>query len=300
METAQFKIETKVEETDYHGISKWRFLGAKSKSRNIYNLATNNKISRSRILEVGSGDGSILAWLDGLNFCDNVYALDISKSGVETIKSRNIPSITEVKQFDGYKIPYADNYFDIAVLSHVLEHVEYERILLRELQRVSKFQIIEVPIDYHDNADKTWVKFDSYGHINLYTPTKLRFLLKSEGFKVVDDCLGLIDLETAEYSHFENSHRERTSEALHNFRLQYNYQIENFIKMPKSEQEKNSSFYTVLTYKLSQEELLNEYLEEAYAYCAVNNKGVAKMIIDHLISRKLNGDLILPAWVYKL
>ncbi len=89
--------------------------------------------------------------------------------------------------FDGYKIPYPDNHFDLVICSHVMEHVEHERILLREIKRVSKNQIFEVPIDFSFYVDKKIKHFLAYGHINIYTPGLFRFLLLSENFEIVKD-----------------------------------------------------------------------------------------------------------------
>jgi hypothetical protein len=68
-----------------------------------------------------------------------------------------------------------------------MEHVEHERILLREIKRVSKNQIFEVPIDFSFYVDEKLKHFLSYGHINIYTPGLFRFLLMSENFKVIKD-----------------------------------------------------------------------------------------------------------------
>ncbi len=68
-----------------------------------------------------------------------------------------------------------------------MEHVEHERVLLREIKRVSKYQIFEVPIDFSFYVDKKITHFLSYGHINIYTPGLFRFLLMSEKFKIKKD-----------------------------------------------------------------------------------------------------------------
>lgn len=172
---------------------KWRNTGARYKALNIVELS--KSIRFKNVLEVGAGEGSILNWLSQWNFCDDLNCIEISESGIDLIKSKNIKNLKSVLLFDGYKIPYPDNHFDLVICSHVLEHVEHERILLREIKRVSKYQIFEVPIDFSFYVDRKLEHFLSYGHINIYTPALFRFLLKSENFEVVKDINYLYDDE---------------------------------------------------------------------------------------------------------
>ncbi|EAY29324.1 class I SAM-dependent methyltransferase [Microscilla marina] len=164
-------------------IKKWRELGAKNKVQNIINITQGH--SFDRVLEVGSGDGSILQELSRQNFAQELYSVEISQSGLEAIQARNIPQLKSVQLFDGYKVPFEDHSFDLVILTHVLEHVEFERLLLRELKRLAKHQVIEVPKDYRFGVDKKLKHFLAYGHINMYTPSSLRFLVKSEGFRIL-------------------------------------------------------------------------------------------------------------------
>ena len=170
---------------DYYNdsITEWREFAAFYKAENIAKLTSDLKISK--VLEVGAGEGAILHWLDKWKFAPELYAIEISESGVEYTTKRNIPSLKEIKLFDGYTIPYPDNHFDLVVCSHVMEHVEHPRLLLREIRRVSKHQVFEVPIDFSFQVDKKLDYYLRYGHINIFTPSLFRFLLKSEGFTVV-------------------------------------------------------------------------------------------------------------------
>jgi len=184
------------------GLSEWRTLGAKYKALNIVELAKDLKLEK--VLEVGAGDGSILDWLSKWNFNKSLYAIEISQSGLDSIKKKSIEYLKEVLLFNGYEIPYPDNHFDLVICSHVLEHVEHERILLREIKRVSKYQIFEVPIDFSFYLDKKVNHFLGYGHINIYTPSLFRFLLTTENFKVLKDKCYLYDKEVLKMIFKEN------------------------------------------------------------------------------------------------
>lgn len=187
----------------YHdGLTPWRELGATGKTRNI--LALCGGRSFARILEWGAGEGSILQRLAEAGIGSELHALEVSPSGVDAIRKRRIPGLASVELFDGYRTSFADGHFDLCVLSHVLEHVEHVRPALREIRRISKQQVIEVPCDYCIGVDTQAEHYLSYGHINVFTPSTLRFLLKSEGFAIVADRHSDLDLELRRYDAYQN------------------------------------------------------------------------------------------------
>lgn len=172
----------------------WRQLGAKQKFQNIIEITSGKTFKK--VLEVGAGDGSILKLLSDNHFADELHAVEISESGVTQIKAKNIELLKSVQLFDGYTLPFANKSFDLVILSHVLEHVEHERILLREIHRVCKQLVIEVPKDYRFGAEHKLAHFLAYGHINLYTPTSLKFLLMTENFKIERELTRLYHQDT--------------------------------------------------------------------------------------------------------
>jgi len=76
--SAQYKDESE----------EWRMIGGEGKAKNIIKVASKSQ-SNFKVLDVGSGDGSVLYWLDKFRFSDNITSVEISKSGVEKIKKRN-------------------------------------------------------------------------------------------------------------------------------------------------------------------------------------------------------------------
>lgn len=294
-------VKLQIEETEYTAPSQWRLIGAKAKTLNAAVLCKRFGITPARVLEVGAGDGSILRWLDGMNFCQELHALEISPSGVEVINSLGISRLKNAVLFDGYNIPYPDNAFDLVILAHVLEHVEFERVLLRELARVARYQVIEVPLDLHPRTDVLWMQLASYGHINVYTPMQLRFLLRTEGFRIIGDRSSIHDLDTEEYSHFENNGRPRTEEAVARFRAEFAKRNEEFQSLPTALQEARAHSYTVLTEKADSIYLLNEHLQAAYAYREAGEKGNARLILSYLLRCGVVADAAqLPIWAQEL
>ena len=161
----------------------WRRIGAIGKVENIIDLTRG--LSFNKVIDIGAGDGNILSLLSSEKFCSDFTAVEISESAIKQITKKNIPGLLEIKQFDGYNLPFADHQFDLAICSHVIEHVEHPRKLLIEIKRISKYQLFEVPIDFSFRVDKKFKHFNSYGHINIYTPALFNFLLYTVGFEII-------------------------------------------------------------------------------------------------------------------
>jgi len=170
---------------DYYaeGESEWRWLGAIDKANNIRALCKN--LSINSVIEIGAGEGSILKRLSELNFAQEFYACEISQTGVEAIKKRNIEQLIDCFLFDGNTISYDNKSFDLAVLSHVIEHVEYPRQLLYEARRVAKYVFVEVPLDDTIRLPRDFI-FDRVGHLNSYSPKTIRRLLQTCNLEVLD------------------------------------------------------------------------------------------------------------------
>ncbi|UCE80858.1 MAG: class I SAM-dependent methyltransferase [Methanobacteriota archaeon] len=166
----------------YDGPSEWRALGAKQKCSNITSLCADHP--HDKVLEIGSGEGSILQRLCELNFCPDLYSLEISRSAINAITKRRIPSLRDVRHYNGYDIPYDDDEFDLAILSHVVEHLEHPRRLLREAGRVSKQVFIEVPLELTFRLSADYVD-TGVGHINTYSLRTVRRLMQTCDLRIL-------------------------------------------------------------------------------------------------------------------
>ena len=167
----------------YEGDSEWRRLGALDKTDNILTLC--HSLPHRTVLEIGAGEGSILRRLSELKFAEELFALEISSSGVDAIIGKNIPELKQCLRFNGYDVPYEDKKFDLAILSHVIEHVEFPRRLLYEAGRVAKYVFVEVPLEHTIRLKQDFV-FDPVGHIDSYTPKTIRRLLQTCNLTVLD------------------------------------------------------------------------------------------------------------------
>lgn len=109
-----------------------------------YFLALNKYVKDGdRVLDVGMGIGY------GMNILSikakEVYAVDVDKAAVEncskTVLGKN-PKVKELKHYDGYHLPYKDNFFDVVTCVDVVEHVEDYNRFIDELLRVSKRAVV--------------------------------------------------------------------------------------------------------------------------------------------------------------
>ena len=173
-------------EAFYRGgnFAEWRRLGAIDKTANILALCRN--VPHATVLEIGAGNGAILENLTAQSFAREYRALDIASAGVEQIRGKRIPGLVEAATFDGYCTPYADDQFDLVILSHVVEHVEHPRLLLYEAARVGKRLFVEVPLEDNARLANEFV-FDHVGHINVYSRKTMRRLLQSCRFRVLGE-----------------------------------------------------------------------------------------------------------------
>jgi SAM-dependent methyltransferase len=140
---------------------KWRERGGAAKAQNIVAVAGDTPVRN--VIEIGSGTGAVLANLARLNFGSQYWAVDIAEEAIELVRQRrDLPGLIEARMFDGAHVPYADAQFDLAILSHVVEHLSDPRPLLREAARVARYVAVEVPLE-----------------ANVYTYLKVR-VLKSD------------------------------------------------------------------------------------------------------------------------
>lgn len=91
-----------------------------------------------RVVDLGCGDGYFLYLLDSLGLDLKITGLDYDswalKRGRENLGSRKIKLI----QGSVTKLPFQSNFFDKAIMTEVLEHVEKDNTALKEVYRILK------------------------------------------------------------------------------------------------------------------------------------------------------------------
>jgi SAM-dependent methyltransferase len=164
-------------------IRHWRALGAADKAANVVR-AWPRSPGPGRIVDIGCGEGSLIKHLAQLGFGDEFHGLEVSPSALTMARELSYARPVSFASFDGRRVPAADQEFDLAILSHVLEHVQEPRSLLLEARRVARFVFVEVPLELNLRTPShfTW---SDVGHINLFSPLVLRHLCESSGLEIV-------------------------------------------------------------------------------------------------------------------
>jgi len=148
-------------------------------------LVSNNiiKYVRARagkkILDFGCGLGGYSARLNQLGF--SCTGADFNEKYLAIAKSLGV----EVYQVKGLKLDFPDNYFDTSILIEVLEHLADPLMILKEIKRVSKNNVLlTVPNCTQANRLLTsQVAFEhmlDLDHKNYFTAATLRDLLINE------------------------------------------------------------------------------------------------------------------------
>lgn len=105
-----------------------------------YFLALNRYIDKgSSVLDVGFGLGYGLI-ISSIH-AKNVYGIDVDRKALQHcmgyLKGR-LPTLSNIDTYDGYHIPYDNDFFDVVICVDVIEHVENYHKLIDEMIRVSK------------------------------------------------------------------------------------------------------------------------------------------------------------------
>ena len=129
------------------------------------------------VLDIGCGDGTFLERLKNEKGCQ-AYGIDISNIAISKVNEKGIPSIVaSAEDLDNFG---RESCFDVVVCSHLLEHIENDDGLVKNIARLTKqFAIIAVPNDcsYPEHTGE---------HVRKYTKESLIKLLV-EHFRIIED-----------------------------------------------------------------------------------------------------------------
>lgn len=134
----------------------------------------------SKILDVGCALGGFLGFLKEKGHKE-LYGIDVIEEYVELSNNKNI----EVGSV--YDIPFDDNFFDVIVLDHVLEHLVDLKSVIKELKRVlSREGFLLIGLPDASRYDNMIFWFTIREHVQHFDLEHLDLLFDSNGFELVD------------------------------------------------------------------------------------------------------------------
>jgi SAM-dependent methyltransferase len=169
---------------------RWRELGAEGKADHVVELVARAGLpAPATVCEVGCGDGAVLGVLGRRGFGARRVGYEISSTGVRLAAERAEVDLARV--FDGATLPEADGAYDLVFATHVLEHVPDPAPLTRELLRVGKAVIVEVPLEDNLSARRPAARAASegVGHLHRFDRGAIRALVQGAGGRVAAELL---------------------------------------------------------------------------------------------------------------
>jgi methionine biosynthesis protein MetW len=96
----------------------------------------------ARVLDLGCGDGALLAHLQQHNGCTG-YGVELSDANVHACVQRGV-NVIQLNLDDGLNM-FADQSFDVVLQIDTLQHLRNAETMLRETARVGKIGIVAFP-----------------------------------------------------------------------------------------------------------------------------------------------------------
>src|SRR5204862_5223998 len=174
-------------------LARWRALGAVGKADHVLELGARLGLVPEKLVEVGCGDGALLAELTGRRFAPALAGFEISEEAAAIARRRGF----EVEVFDGRRLPAADGSYDLGILSHVLEHAPDPAQLLRETARVCRSVIVEVPLEANVSARRSAKREGAaaIGHLQSLDRDAVHELVEGAGLRVAGELLDPLPAE---------------------------------------------------------------------------------------------------------
>jgi methionine biosynthesis protein MetW len=96
----------------------------------------------SSIIDMGCGNGSLLKLLIEKRGCTGL-GFDVSETGIEACREKGL--MAECRAIDQPHEDIADKQYDYAICNVTIQMVMYPEILLSEMKRIARYQIVSFP-----------------------------------------------------------------------------------------------------------------------------------------------------------
>lgn len=162
-------------------------------NREEYQIITSWIPPGSRVIDLGCGDGSLLALLKTTGIVGE--GIEISASGVQATRRKGIKA--RCGQID-QPLPFQDHSFDYAICNVTIQMVMYPEVLIEEMKRIAHYQIISFPnfaffpnrleLFFKGRMPKTMLygyKWYSTGHIHQFSIQDFKEFCRKQRLSVV-------------------------------------------------------------------------------------------------------------------
>jgi SAM-dependent methyltransferase len=153
----------------------WWFVGKRLLLRAL--LARAGGARGRRLLDVGCGTGGVLAELAAEG---TVVGIDRDELALRFCRDRGLGAVVRASAL---QLPFGDASFDVCVMMDVLEHLDDEGVLLREVRRLLRpggVALISVPA-----FQALWSQHDvTFEHRRRYRRDQLEACVRAAGFEV--------------------------------------------------------------------------------------------------------------------
>lgn len=183
----------------------WREMGARQKALNV--AAVCRAIAVESVIEIGCGTGAVLRFLHSMHFAKSYNCLDLAPSAVQFVQESCRDFIQGAHVGSASALPFPDAAFDLAILSHVVEHLDDPIVAMREASRVARFVVVEVPTEkVVSSAIRTRILRRPYasiagaGHVQFWSSSSIKtFLQRDCGLQILQHHCDLISREIEFY-----------------------------------------------------------------------------------------------------
>lgn len=175
---------------------KYDYSQCKEQIRGEYLIILNSVQPKSKVIDLGCGNGSLLKLLIDQKECIG-KGLEISETGVNVCMEKGLNVFP--RSIDCYHADIKDKEFDYAISNVTMQMVMYPEILLKEMGRIAVNQIISFPnFAYYENRIDLLAKgrmpkpmlfgYEWYntGHIHQLSYQDFINTCVKFGFKIID------------------------------------------------------------------------------------------------------------------
>lgn len=164
---------------------RWRTLSAGPKAEHVIALCRRAGRTPGSVVDIGCGDGAMLTALADRGFGTRRVGYELSRTAVDI--AREQPGVDAAHAYDGARLPQDDGAFDLAVLSHVIEHVPDPAQTLREAARVARAVVVEVPLERNVSASRPAKRAhaEEIGHLHSFDRAAVDRFVEGAGCRVI-------------------------------------------------------------------------------------------------------------------